>query len=96
MDWNIFRQIRRLIKSEQGQSVVMVVISAAAILTLAVSSAEVGHVYYAYRQLVSSTNEATLAGAQAMSDALLNTSSSGAYTAEVTAAVKQFSSVTGE
>ena len=93
MDWNIFRQIRKLIKSEQGQSIVMVVISASAILTMAVSSAEVGHVYYAYRQLVTSTDEATLAGAQAMSDALLNTSSSGAYTAEVTAAVKQFSSV---
>jgi hypothetical protein len=88
------RQIRRLIKSEQGQSVVMVAISATAILTLAVSSVEVGHVYYAYRQLVQSTNEATLAGAQAMSDALLNTASSSAYTAEVTAAVKQFSSVT--
>jgi hypothetical protein len=96
MDWVISRQIRKLIKSEQGQSIVMVAISATAILTLAVSSAEVGHVYYAYRQLVQSTNEATLAGAQAMSDALLNTSSSGAYTAEVTGAVKQFSSVTGE
>ena len=89
----VSRQIRRLIKSQQGQSIVMVVISASAILTMAVSSAEVGHVYYAYRQLVTSTDEATLAGAQAMSDALLNTSSSGAYTAEVTAAVKQFSSV---
>jgi hypothetical protein len=87
------RQIRRLIKSEQGQSIVMVMISAAAVLTLAVSSVEVGHVYYAYRQLVQSTNEATLAGAQAMSDALTSTSSIGAYTAEVTAAVKQFSSV---
>ena len=96
MDWDLCRKIRKLIKSEHGQSIVMVVISATAILTLAVSSAEVGHVYYAYRQLVSSTNEATLAGAQAMSDALLNTSSSGAYTAEVTAAVKQFSSVTGQ
>ena len=92
----VSRQIRRLIKSQQGQSIVMVVISASAILTMAVSSAEVGHVYYAYRQLVTSTDEATLAGAQAMSDALLNTSSSGAYTAEVTAAVKQFSSMTGE
>jgi len=89
------RQIRRLIKSEQGQSVVMVVITASAILTMAVSSVEVGHVYYANRQLVTSTNEATLAGAQAMSDALLNTSSSGAYTAVVTAAVQQFSSATG-
>jgi len=90
------KQLRRFIKSEQGQSVVMVVITASAILTMSVSAAEVGHVYYAYRQLVQSTNEATLAGAQAMSDALINTSSSGAYTAEVTAAVKQFSSVSGQ
>jgi hypothetical protein len=93
---DLSRQIRKLIKNEQGQSVVMVVICASAILTLAVSSVEVGHVYYADQQLVQSTNEATLAGAQAMSDALLNTSSSGAYTAEVTAAVKQYSSVTGQ
>ena len=55
----------------------MVAISVTAILTLAVSSVEVGHVYYAYRQLVTSTDAAALAGAQAMSDALLNTSSSG-------------------
>ena len=87
------RQIRRLIKGEHGQSVVMVVICASAVLTMAVSTVEVAHVYYAYRQLVQSTNEATLAGAQAMSDALDNTASLGAYTAEVTAAVKQFSSV---
>jgi len=90
------RQIRKLLRSERGQSVVMVAITGTAILTMAVSSAEVGHVYYAYRQLVSSTNAATLAGAQAMSDALINTSSSGAYTAEVTGAVKQYSSVSGQ
>ncbi|MGA2338835.1 MAG: TadG family pilus assembly protein [Terracidiphilus sp.] len=90
------RQIRKLLRSERGQSVVMVAITVTAILTMAVSSAEVGHVYYAYRQLVSSTNAATLAGAQAMSDALINTSSSGAYTAEVTGAVKQYSSVSGQ
>jgi hypothetical protein len=74
----------------------MVAITVTAILTMAVSSAEVGHVYYAYRQLVSSTNAATLAGAQAMSDALFSTSSSGAYTAEVTGAVKQYSSESGQ
>jgi hypothetical protein len=96
MNWNLSRQIRRVIKSEHGQSIVMVAISAAAILTLTVSSAEVGHVYYAYRQLVQSTNEATLAGAQSMSAALLDTASSGAYTAEVTASVKQYSSMNGE
>jgi hypothetical protein len=96
MDWNLTRLIRKLIKGEQGQSIVMVAISATAILTLTVSSAEVGHVYYAYRQLVQSTNEATLAGAQSMSAALFDTASSGAYTAEVTAAVKQYSSANGE
>jgi hypothetical protein len=88
------RQMRRLMKSQQGQSIVMVMISVTAILTMAVSSAEIGHVYYAYRQLVSSTNEATLAGAQAMSDALTSTSSVGAYTAAVTSAVNEFSSKT--
>ncbi len=92
----VSRRIRKLIKSQQGQSVWMVVISAAAILTMGVSSAEVGHVYYAYRQLVSSTNAATMAGAQAMSDALFSTSTSAAYTAEVTAAVNQYSSVSGQ
>ncbi len=96
MNWNLFQTGRKLIKSEQGQSIVMVAISAAAILTLTLSAAEIGHVYYAYRQLVNSTNESTLAGAQAMSDALINTSSSGAYTAEVTSAVKQYSAVAGE
>jgi len=96
MNQFIFRSMRRLIKSQQGQSVVMVMISAAAILTLTVSAAEVGHVYYAYHQLVQSTNEATLAGAQAMSAALTDTSSSGAYNAEVTAAVKQYSSMSGQ
>ncbi len=74
----------------------MVAITVSALLTLAVSSAEVGHVYYAYRQLVTSTDAATLAGAQAMSDALTSTSSSAAYTAAVAAAVDQYSSMTGE
>ena len=96
MNRTLSRQIRKLLRSQRGQSVVMVAITVTAILTMAVSSAEVGHVYYAYRQLVSSTNAATLAGAQAMSDALFSTSSSGAYTAEVTGAVKQYSSVSGQ
>ena len=96
MNRTLSRQIRKLLRSQRGQSVVMVAITVTAILTMAVSSAEVGHVYYAYRQLVSSTNAATLAGAQAMSVALFSTSSSGAYTAEVTGAVKRYSSVSGQ
>lgn len=90
------QRIRRLIKSEQGQSIVMVAISLTAILTLAVSSAEVGHVYYAYRQLVTSTDTATMAGAQEMSDALYSTTSTTAYTQAVTGAVQQYSSETGQ
>ncbi len=89
-------RLRKFLKDQSGQSIVMIVISTSAILTMVVSSAEVGHVYYAHRQLVTSTNEATLAGAQAMSDALTSTSSNGAYTAAVKAAVKQFSSVSGQ
>jgi hypothetical protein len=89
-------RLRRFLKDQSGQSIVMVVISASAILTMVLSSAEVGHVYYAHRQLVTSTNEATLAGAQAMSDALTSTSSNGAYSAAVTAAVKLYSSVSGQ
>lgn len=73
----------------------MVMISLSAILTLAVSSAEVGHVYYAYRQLVTSTDAAAMAGAQEMSDALQNTTTSAAYTAAVSSAVNQYSSVSG-
>jgi hypothetical protein len=45
---------------------------------------------------VESTNQAALAGAQAMSNALTSTASSGAYTAAVTSAVTQYSSVAGK
>jgi Putative Tad-like Flp pilus-assembly len=91
----LFRRILRLLRSQQGQSIVMVVISLSAILTLAVSAAEVGHVYYAYHQLVVSTQAAAMAGAQEMSQALQNTTTSAAYTAAVSSAVKQYSSVSG-
>jgi Flp pilus assembly protein TadG len=85
--------MRKFLRDQRGQSAVVVALTITAMTALAATSVEVGHVYYAYRQLVTSTNAATLAGAQAMSEALLDTSSSGAYTAEVTAAVKQYSSV---
>ena len=83
----------KFLKDQRGQSMVVVALTITAMTALAATSVEVGHVYYAYRQLVTSTNAATLAGAQAMSEALLDTASIGAYTGEVTAAVKQYSSV---
>ena len=76
------RQIRKILRSQQGQSVAMVAISVTAILTMAVSSAEVGHVYYAYRQLVASTNEAVLAGAQAMPDTVTATTNVTTYSVQ--------------
>ncbi len=88
--------LRKFLKDQRGQSAVVVAIAITAITALAATSVEVAHVYYAYQELVASTNQATLAGAQTMGTAILDTASSGAYTAEVTAAVKQYSSVSGE
>ncbi len=60
--------LRRLLKSQRGQTVLFVGWTAGAIILLAMASIETGHVYYAYQQLVASTNAAALAGAQAMPD----------------------------
>jgi Flp pilus assembly protein TadG len=92
----ISRFLRRFLREQLGQSAVVVAVTITAITALAATSVEVGHVYYAYQKLVDSTNQAALAGAQAMSDALTSTASSGAYTLAVTDAVKQYSSVAGE
>jgi len=87
--------LRKFLKDAQGQTIVMVAVTLAAVMALCATGLESGHVYYAYRLLVSSTNAATLAGAQTMSAALLDTTSSQAYTAAVDSAVQQYSSVTG-
>ncbi len=57
---------RRFLKNQRGQAVVAVMITAATVMSLAAASVETGHVYYAYEQLVASTNSAALAGAEAM------------------------------
>jgi len=87
--------IRRFLRDTLGQTMIMVAITLAAVMSLCAMGVESGHIYYAYRLLVSSTNAATLAGAQTMSAALLDTTSSQAYTAAVDSAVQQYSSVTG-
>ncbi len=58
--------LRRFLKSEQGQTAVIVMVTAGTMMSLAGASIESGHVYYAYQQLVASTNAAAMAGAQAM------------------------------
>jgi Flp pilus assembly protein TadG len=88
--------LRRFLREQLGQSAIVVAVTITAITAVAATSVEVGHVYYAYQKLLQSTNQAALAGAQAMSNALTSTASSGAYTLAVTSAVKQYSSVSGQ
>ena len=58
--------VRRFIKSERGQSAVVVMLTASTMIALSAASIETGHIYFAYQELVASTNVAALAGAQAM------------------------------
>jgi hypothetical protein len=74
--------MRRILKDQSGQSAVVVAITITAIVTLAVTSVEAGHVYYAYRQLVASTNAAVMAGAQAMPNTTTASANVTAYSSE--------------
>ena len=76
---------RRFLKSQRGQAVVVVMITASTMMALAAASIESGHVYYAYQKLVASTNAAVMAGATAMP----NTTTAQTY-------VTKYSSQSGE
>jgi hypothetical protein len=76
---------RRFLKDQSGQTGVVVLFTMTVVVALAASSVEAGHIYYAYQQLIASTNAATLAGAQAMP----NTTQAGTN-------VTTYSSQTGE
>jgi Flp pilus assembly protein TadG len=58
--------VRRFLRDQRGQSAVVIVVSLLAVMALSAAGIESGHVYLAYRQLVASTQAATLAGAQDM------------------------------
>ncbi len=73
------RLIRKFLRDQSGQSVVIVALSITAIVTLAATSVETGHVYYAYRELVASTNSAALAGAQALPNTVTAAANVTAY-----------------
>ena len=60
------RMMRRFLKSQSGQTAVVVIMSAGSTMALAGASIESGHIYYAYQQLLASTNAAVMAGALAM------------------------------
>lgn len=86
---------RRFLRDTLGQTMVMVAMTLAAVMALCATGVESGHIYYAYRLLVSSTNAATLAGAQTMSTAVLNATSLKDFNTTVDGAVALYSSVSG-
>lgn len=82
------KQIRvflgRLWKGDRGQALVILTVGMTAFIGLAGVSVESGHAYYAYQELVASTNAATLAGAQVMPN-----------TTQATTNVNTYSSISG-
>jgi hypothetical protein len=74
--------MRRFLKSQRGQSAVVVMITASTMMALSAASVETGHVYFAYQQLVASTNSAVLAGAQAMPNTTLASQNVAKYSAQ--------------
>jgi len=57
-------------------------ITASTMMALTAASVETGHVYYAYQQLVASTNSAVLAGAAAMPDTTMAKTNVTTYSAQ--------------
>jgi Flp pilus assembly protein TadG len=74
--------MRRFLKNQRGQSAIVVVLTGAVMMALAATSLDLGHVYYAYQQLVASTNAAALAGAQAMPNTTQATTNVATYSAQ--------------
>ncbi len=60
----------------------VVALTITAIVTFAAASVETGRVYYAYRELVASTNSAALAGAQALPDTVTAAANVTAYSSQ--------------
>lgn len=74
--------MRRFLKGQSGQTAMFVLFNGAAMMTLAAASVEFGHIYCAYRQLVSSTNAAAQAGAQALPNIVTAATNVDTYSAE--------------
>lgn len=70
---------RRMLREERAQTAVVVAMSLVAFTAVAGLSVEAGHGYYAYQQLVASTNAAALAGAAGMPNTTTATSYVTAY-----------------
>jgi hypothetical protein len=80
--------LRRVLKNEQGQSLVFVALGGLAFIGAAGISMDLANAYVARQQLQASTNSAALSGAVYLSNSYFNTASA-------TTAVTTYSSVTG-
>jgi Flp pilus assembly protein TadG len=77
--------LRRFLKDQHGQSAAVLLVSISSLMGMAGMSVETSHVYYAYRLLQASTNNAALAGAYQMPN-----------TTNASTAVAKYSSQTGD
>jgi Flp pilus assembly protein TadG len=83
----IERFVRRVLRDESGQALIMMAMSLVMLLAFSGFVIDVGHLYYSHQELVASTNAAAMAGAEglstsgaaALSDASAYGSQSGSY-----------------
>ena len=84
---------RRFLRDQSGQSAVVIVVTLFAVMALSAAGVETGHVYYAYRLLQASTNEAALAAGQAMPN--IGTSSDSITSGSAWGNLNAYSSISG-
>jgi Putative Tad-like Flp pilus-assembly len=78
----IMASFRRFLRNELGQSMAVLMVTISTVMALAGAAVESGHIYYAYRKLVASTNAAALAGANQMPNTASATTYAGLYSAQ--------------
>jgi hypothetical protein len=74
--------LRKFLRDELGQSIAVLMVTISTVMALAGASVETGHIYYAYRKLVASTNAAALAGANQMPNTTSATTYAGLYSSQ--------------
>ncbi len=84
---------RGFLRDQSGQSAVVIVVTLFAVMALSAAGVETGHVYYAYRLLQASTNEAALAAGQAMPN--IGTSSDSKTAGTAWGNLNAYSSISG-
>lgn len=74
--------LKRLLREETGQTIVMVLLTLTGMIGLAGISMDMGHGFYAYEELKASTNAAALAGAAALPNTTTATANVISYSSE--------------